>query len=254
VAFGSQDAPAGMRVAVVNDLLADHLWPGRDPTGALLWIDAVAYQIVGVTAGYATTPLRRPRPTFYLPIAQQASDLKRLHFLVRTKNDPASLVTPVRRGILGLGSGEIVAAVFTLDQVVAGAGREVLSATYPMVPLIATGMLLTAAGIYGVLAFAMTRRSHELAVRVAVGATQADLVRLVTVQSLRLVSLGTVLSVGATYALTRVAQGNGGVFDSPGWQAFALPLLIVALIGVLATWIPCRRALNINPVVLLRTL
>jgi len=68
------------------------------------------------------------------------------------------------RHILGLGSGEVVAAVFTLDQVVAGAGREVLSATYPMVPLIAIGMLLTAAGIYGVLTFAMPRRSHELAV------------------------------------------------------------------------------------------
>jgi len=122
-------------------------------------------------------------------------------------------------------------------------------------PLITTGMLLTAAGLYGVLAFAITRRSRELAVRVAIGATGRDIVRLVTAHSLRLVVLGTCFGTGATFALTRVARATGGggsVFD-PGWAAFAVPVLIILVIGVLATWIPSRRALRINPAILLRT-
>ncbi len=130
-----------------------------------------------------------------------------------------------------------------------------LTGTAPLVPLIATGMLLTAAGIYGVLAFAITRRSKELAVRVAIGASGRDVVRLVTAHSLRLIALGTFLGAGATFALTRVvhAAGGGGSMFDPRWPAFVVPVLIIVVIGALATWIPSRRALKINPAVLLRT-
>src|SRR5438093_8121254 len=99
------------------------------------------------------------------------------------------------------------------------------------------------------------RRSKELAVRVAIGATGRDLVRLVTAHSLRLVALGTFCGVGATFALTRVARaagGSGNVFD-PDWPAFAVPVAIILVIGALATWLPSRRALTINPAILLRT-
>jgi ABC-type antimicrobial peptide transport system permease subunit len=106
-----------------------------------------------------------------------------------------------------------------------------------------------------VLAFAITRRSRELAVRVAIGATARDLVRLVTEHSLRLVAAGTILGVGLTFALSRIVRASGGagsIYDPP-WPAFVVPILIVAVIGALATWIPSRRALKINPAVLLRT-
>jgi ABC-type antimicrobial peptide transport system permease subunit len=115
--------------------------------------------------------------------------------------------------------------------------------------------VLTAAGIYGVLAFAMTRRSRELAVRVAIGATRGDLVRLVAGHSLRLVAAGIVLGVGVMAALTTIIRASGGagtVFDA-GWRAFAIPLLIVVAIAALATWVPSRRATRINPALLLRT-
>jgi ABC-type antimicrobial peptide transport system permease subunit len=114
-------------------------------------------------------------------------------------------------------------------------------------------MLLTAAGIYGVLAFAVSRRATELAVRVAVGARGTDLLRLVAAHSLRMLGLGTAIGIALTYALTRVAQGRGGVFDSPGWQAFVVPMALIFAIGTIATLIPMRRALKINPSNLLRT-
>ena len=117
------------------------------------------------------------------------------------------------------------------------------------------GMLLTSSGIYGVLAFAIARRSRELAVRVAIGASRRDQLRLVTTHSLRLVGLGSVFGVGLTFALSRVvrAAGGGGSLYDPTWPAFVLPVLIVFVIAALATWIPTRRAMRINPALLLRT-
>jgi len=111
------------------------------------------------------------------------------------------------------------------------------------------------AGIYGVLAFAVARRSKELAVRVAIGATGRDLVRFVTGHSLRLVALGAAGGVGATFVLARMVRAGGGggsMFDA-NWPAFLIPALIIVVVGGLATWIPSRRALKINPSTLLRT-
>ena len=145
--------------------------------------------------------------------------------------------------------------MFTFDEITEVAGQEMLVGTAPLVPLIAIGMMLTMAGVYGVLAFAITRRSRELAVRVAIGATAGDLVRLVTAHSARLLATGTVAGIGLTFALSRIVRANGGVgsiYDPP-WPAFVVPVLIVAAIGILATWIPSRRALTINPSTLLRS-
>jgi putative ABC transport system permease protein len=133
-------------------------------------------------------------------------------------------------------------------------GQEILVGTAPLAPLIAIGMLLTTAGIYGVLAFAIVRRSRELAVRVAIGATRRDLVALVAGHSLRLVSMGTVLGVGGTLglaAIVRASGGAGGVFDA-GAMAFVIPLVLIVATAIVATWVPSRRVLKINPAVLLR--
>jgi ABC-type antimicrobial peptide transport system permease subunit len=87
----------------------------------------------------------------------------------------------------------------------------------------------------------------------AVGATGRDLLRLVAAHSLRMLGVGSGIGIALTYALTRIAQGRGGVFDSPGWQAFVVPMLLILAIGTIATVIPMRRALRINPSNLLRT-
>ena len=146
----------------------------------------------------------------------------------------------------------MVSGAFSLQSVVDIIGREILTAVYPMTPLIATGLLLSATGIYGVLAFAVARRARELAIRVAIGATGTQLVVLVVSLSLRLVGLGILFGIGATFALSRFAQGQGGVFDSPSFGVFVVPIIIVLAVGSLATWLPSRRALSVNPAGLLR--
>jgi putative ABC transport system permease protein len=115
-------------------------------------------------------------------------------------------------------------------------------------------MLLTMAGIYGVLSFAVTRRARELAIRIAIGASGRDLVRLVSGQAVRLVATGVVLGITLTFGLAKVLStygGGGSIFD-PQPRVFLIPGLVVVVISGLATWIPSRRARKIDPAVLLR--
>jgi putative ABC transport system permease protein len=244
-------------VAIVNEALARMLFPQGNAVGSHVRLEAGGdAAIVGIAADYATHQFqpRHAAPRLYVPLALDDSDARRVQVVIRGGGDPALLVPALRGEIRRSLPGTVVGSAFTYDEIVRIGAQEILVGTAPLVPLVAIGMLLTTAGIYGVLAFAIARRSRELAVRVAVGATARDLVRLVSAHSLRLVGLGTTLGVGVTFALSRVVRasgGGGGVYD-PDWPSFVVPIAIVAAIGAAATWIPSRRALRINPAVVLR--
>jgi hypothetical protein len=247
-----EDRPNAAPVVIVNEALAERMWPGRNPVGMQLWTERRSFDVVGVAADYKNVPLSLTPPAFYLPISGGVS-LTHMTFYIRASGNPADLLQAVRSGIRGVAVDHVVSGVFTLQSFVNVIGQEILTAAYPMTPLIATGLLLSAAGIYGVLAFAVTRRSRELAIRLAVGATSGQLVKLVAVLSVRLVGFGLLLGIGTTFGLSRFVQGQGGVFDSPSFGVFLVPMTIIIAIGSLATWLPSRRALSVNPASLLRT-
>jgi hypothetical protein len=256
--FSHADAAGSEPVAIVNEVLAGQLWPTPDGTpsaaiGKQVWIDGRSHVVVGVVTGYSMTAIRPPRPNVFTPFAQLQPPPPRAQFMIRAAGDAAPMTQTVRREITAKGGRATVSGVTTVEQIKTIIGQEILVGTFPLFPLIATGMLLTAAGIYGVLAFAVSRRATELAVRIAIGATGRDLLRLVAAHSLRMLGVGSAIGIALTFALTRVAQGRGGVFDSPGWQAFVVPMILILAIATIATLIPMRRALRINPSGLLRT-
>jgi ABC-type antimicrobial peptide transport system permease subunit len=148
-----------------------------------------------------------------------------------------------------------VTDVYTYSQMLGIVNTEWLVSIAPLGPLIAIGIALTAAGIYGVLAFAIARRTRELALRVALGATARDQVRLVAGRSARLVAIGAGGSVGVTFVLAQIARiaGAAGTVMEPPWTAFALPVVIMVTVAAIATWLPTRRARRIDPALLLRT-
>jgi ABC-type antimicrobial peptide transport system permease subunit len=142
-----------------------------------------------------------------------------------------------------------------VTEVLTTGGQETLAGTAPLVPLIVVGIALTSVGVYAVLAFAVARRSKELAARVAMGATRRDITRIVATLTCRLIGIGSLLGTGATFALSRFVRASGGAgskYDTPSWPAFVLPALILTGVGLLAMWIPSRRALRIEPATLLR--
>ncbi len=252
--FTTGDSPL-TRTAIVNELLAAKLFPGQTAVGRQVWLQGTAYQVVGVVAQYVNQALQRPDldPKLYVPLAAGGGG-RQLTFLIRATSDPGLVARALRHEVRASAPGNLVANLYTLDEITAVAGQEILVGTAPLAPLLATGVVLTAAGIYGVLAFAIARRSKELALRIAIGAGTRDIVQLVTVHSLRLVGLGTGLGIAATFALSRIVRASGGAggFLDPDWPVFALPVLLIGVIGVAATFVPSRRALRIDPSVLLR--
>jgi putative ABC transport system permease protein len=244
------------RMAIINEALAHQLFMRLDALGQRVFVGSDGYDVIGIVADYADDPLgpRHAAPKLFLPLRIDGTSAKRLLILVRAVSDPAPLLRPVRQAMRHASAGNTVASAFTYDQITEVMGEEMLVGTAPLVPLIAIGMVLTTAGIYGVLAFAISRRSRELAVRIAIGATVRDLIRLVMAQSAQLIVTGVALGVGLTFALSRIvrASGGGGSIYDPDWAAFVIPVLIIAAIGGLAALVPSRRAMRIHPAAVLR--
>jgi predicted permease len=254
--FSAHDSPA-TRTAIVNETLARRLFTGPAPIGARVWIDGDGYDVIGVVADYANNAMqvRIASPKIFLAMPEAAPTVKAVYVLVRAAGDPAPLLRTIRRKAQDAAAGTTAPRAYTFDQFVVVMGQEMLVGTAPLLPLVAIGTLLTASGIYGVLAFAIARRSRELAVRVAIGATSRDIVTLIAAQSARIVCAGGIAGLAATFALTRIvraAGGAGSIFDPPG-HVFIAPALIIVVIATMATWLPSRRAARINPSVLLRT-
>jgi ABC-type antimicrobial peptide transport system permease subunit len=197
-AFSDLD-DAGPGSAIANEALVNQLFEGRDPIGQRIWIRQKSYDIVGVVANYKTNLfVSEPEPQVFFPIGRDNS-LTQVNVLVRAAGDPATLVQPVRRAIRQAAPGTDATSAFPIDQILGIMGQEMLIGTAPLFPLVAIGMLLTTAGIYGVLAFSIARRARELAVRVAIGASGWDLVRLVAAHTLRLVVVGCSIGIALTF-------------------------------------------------------
>jgi len=245
------------RVAIVNEALARKLFgaPGSQAAiGRRIRFDNVTYDVVGIAANFSNRSFFSEHdPRVFLPLMSGPA-LTRTTFVVRARDDPAPLVPTVRRAIRDQAPGTTVTSTYTFESIKIVSSEEIILGTAPLAPLILIGMLLTTAGIYGVLAFAIARRARELAVRIAIGATSRDLTALVAGHSARLFMMGAIGGVGFTFALARIVRASGGggsPFDAD-WTAFAIPTLIVAAIVALATWVPSRRVRRIDAATLLK--
>lgn len=252
-AFASGES-GGQRTAIVTEALARRMFGDRGAIGATIWMGGAPYDVVGVAADYSNSPFRDPAdaPRVFVPLP--ARPPTQISFVIRA-DEPAGLAQSARRQLRDAAVGNEATGFETADQILRVMGQEMLVGTAPLFPLVGIGVMLTMTGIYGVLAFAVARRARELAVRVAIGASGHDLVRLVTRQTLRLIGTGAGIGIGVTFVLSRLvrAAGGGGSMFDPPLMAFVTPIAVIVVIGVLATWIPARRAASIDPVKMLRT-
>jgi putative ABC transport system permease protein len=252
--FTAADAQ-GPGVAIINETLARQLWGDRNVVGDRITAGGKAYELVGIVAGYGSSPMRGTVPRYYLPFALEPAPA-RVQVVVRAAQDPRPLVTRLRQEVRHFGPTYSVPAAFALDDVLVVGAREILVFVTALSPFLATGVFLTATGIFGVLAFAITRRAKELALRIALGASRSEVVRVVIVQALGLLTIGSALGVAVTLGLSRIAGaagGGGSSFGTPGWEAFATPVLIVLGVGAVASCIPIARVLRLDPAMLLKT-
>jgi putative ABC transport system permease protein len=255
--FDERDDAPGQPVAIVSRRFAELNWPGEDPLGRRLRYgvrpsgDDPWLEVVGVVEDIRQYELGSdPSHAIYRPYAQYAVD--DLCLLVKTESEPLAMSDVVRRKIWELDPNLPPYLIRTMEQVVRDANWEgpVYAWLFNVFSLIA--LLLAAAGVYAVIAYSVVQRTRELGIRLALGASPGLVVRSVVGQGIRLAVIGLAVGLAVALALMRFLAGLlYGVepFDLP---VYALTILVMGAVAILATWLPARRTIRIDPVVALR--
>jgi putative ABC transport system permease protein len=255
--FGPEDTATAPARVIVNEAFARRFFPSEDPLGKRVTFSSPQSKniqwltIVGVVADTHRGGIDRPPwAELYFPLAQSAD--RRLTVLVRTAGDPLTMARAAQEQVWAIDRAQPVASIRTLEELLARAQAN-RRFTMMMLGLFAVvALLLAAVGIYGVIAYSTAQRTHEIGVRVALGATRGDVLHMVLRDGLRIGALGTIIGIVAAAAASRLLSGLlFGVSPHDPLTFVVLPagLLIVAL---LASWLPARRALAVEPMAALR--
>ncbi len=250
--FEPRDA-VGERVIIVNETFVERFWPGQDPIGRGIQFFGQGNpdRVVGVVRDGKYRRIREPSmPYMYLPLGPNFEP--RMTLLVRGEDDPLSQLPAVRSQIALLDPNLAVFGTRALDQQISDALVGERSAAIMLAALGAIAMLLAAVGIYGVISQSVQGRTHEIGIRMAIGADHATVLGMIVQQGFGMIAAGIVLGAGGAFMLTRAAAWM--LFDVNATDPLTFGVVAVLLGGValLACFIPARRATRIDPIVALR--
>ena len=257
--FTVEDRAGAPSVAIINRTTADRLWPGQDPIGKQLTIrggpgqPAGLVTVVGVIDNLRSASLdAAPQPEIYRPASQQ-SEMEEMWVTLHAANGrPLQLVGALRDAVHQADAEQSIGEIVSLEQLIGRqtAARQFNTTLLTIFALIAVGLALV--GIYGVTAYAVSQRTRELGIRMALGARGADVVALLMKESLRRVAAGAGLGLVAAWGLTRVLSAMLFEVAPRDGVTFAVTALLLAAVALLATWLPARRATRVDPMVALR--
>ena len=245
-------------VVVISEELAREAWPGEDPLGKrikrvrpnqdFLWMT-----VVGVVKDVKEDLFnyRINRPVWYVPYAQLENNFP-VNLVVRTSSDPARVTAAVREAIHAVDPDQPVSNVMTMNENLAGVLVTERFSAILMNALGASGLLLAALGLYGVMAYSVSQRTAEIGVRVALGAQRIHVLQLILSQGAKLTLLGVVIGVAAAWALTRLLGGLLFEVNATDPATFLSISLLLVSIALIACFLPARRALSVDPVIALR--
>jgi putative ABC transport system permease protein len=247
--FTEEDRDGRPFVAIVSQSAADRFWPGQNPIGRTFRINDPGpdYNIVGVVGDIRAFSLAQaPRPMLYVPYRQDAFPF--MTFVVRGTVDQAA----IRRAIWRVDKDQPVGALRTVDDEIANSlARQRFSVTL-LTAFGGVAVLLAAVGLYGVLAFVVSQRRREIGVRIALGATAGDVVRVVLREGVRLVGAGMAVGVALSIAVTRVMSSLLFGTSPTDAVSFAAAAALLAAIALTASIVPALRASRVDPLTALR--
>jgi putative ABC transport system permease protein len=249
--FTEQEVSQSAKVVIISDLLVRQTFPNEDPLGKRLIMSYgnQAFEIIGIVGDIRHRALEsEPVPAMYLPTYQTGW----MNIVIRTKGDPIGLAAAVRKEVQGIDPDQPVADVKTMEQwldtaVAAPRYRTGLIALFALVALI-----LASTGIYGVMSYSVTQRTHEIGVRMALGAQRLDVLKLVVRQGMALVVVGVLLGLLAAIGLTRVMSSLLFGVTAKDPLTFAAVATVLTLVAFIACYLPARRATKVDPLVALR--
>jgi putative ABC transport system permease protein len=251
--FTNADIDGAPQVVIINQTVAEKYFPGQDPIGKTLQNsrDRIPLQIVGVVADAKITLLSAPKfEEMYRPHLQ--APWMAMTFVVRSNSAPQPLVAAVREKIQSIDPDLAVSGVQSLDHLVSDSVGQPRLLTALVGAFAAFALLLAAIGIYGVMAYSVSQRMREMGIRMALGATPRDIVRLVVGQGMRLALAGILIGFVASLWLTKFLASQLFGTQPKDPATFALVALGLALVALAACLIPARRAMRVDPMVALR--
>ena len=256
--FADADSETAPRVALINARLARDLSSGGDPVGKRFMLGRPEparkpewITIVGVAEDTRLYGLANAsRLEIYRPLAQATPD--QMDLMVRSRIDPTALTSSIRTVVASIDRNQPISETNTMDELVqqsVGSRRVtlILLAAFSALALVLAGI-----GVYGVIAYSVAQRTKEIGIRVALGAGRQDVIRMILLQGARIASAGLMIGMTAAFGLTRYLEKLLFSVSPADVTTFATVGLVLALVGLLATYIPVRRALRVDPIAALR--
>jgi len=245
-----QNAP---KTIMINQALADRIFPDENAIGKrLIALDGKPHEIVGIVGNARQWGLERPSdPEIYFPFTQM-NFTSESTLVVRTSGDPAALIDGVRSAVREVNSDAPVFRVRPMTDVMANSTAQQRFNTVLMSVFAVVALVMAAIGLYGVIAYSVTQRTHELGIRMALGAGSGDVIKLVVGQGMLLASTGVVIGLGAAFALTRLMSSLLFGVSPRDPVTFAAIALILTGVALGACFVPARRATRVDPMIALR--
>lgn len=266
--FVRNDTDKSDRVVIVNEAFARKYWHNQDPIGQRMLIahglgpefEEPERQVVGVVGNVTESgPARGMVPVMYIPqsqvtdgITQLGRNLLPLTWVIRTSGDPLSLAPTVAHELESLDAQLAPSHVATMGQVIAQSNARQNFNTLLLTVFASIALLLAAVGIYGLMAYSVEQRTQEIGIRMALGANQGKIMRLIMGQGLRLGVIGTFVGLAAAYGFTRVLANLLFGVKAGDPLAFLAVGAILITVTLLAALVPTRRAMRVDPIVALR--
>jgi len=252
-AFARQDSSESRKVVIVNEPFVKKFFPNENPIGKHLKMfegkpEFVVREIIGIVGGNKHFALQESlRPEMFTP-----GSFMRMNVVVRSAGDPAMLTSVVREALRAIDPDEATSTFRTMDDVVSSSAAGNRFNTLLLGAFAAIALLLTAAGIFGVLSYLVTQRTREIGLRMALGAQPKEVLRVIVGHGMRFVLLGLCIGVAAALVVTRWMSSV--LFDVKPTDplTFAAVAVLLTAVAFLASYIPARRAMRVDPMVALR--
>jgi putative ABC transport system permease protein len=261
--FTGQDTRRSPRVAVIDETFARQQFPDQEPLGQYLAGDGKDNpdaQIVGVVAHvkhFGLDAVERVQPQLYLPFNQAPNDVlpslaSRMDLVIRTSVDPLTLTSAIRSQVQSLDPNQPVFNVSTMEQTLdQSLVTQRLSMTL-LAFLASLALILAAVGIYGVMSYAVTQRTHEIGIRMAIGAQRRDVFKMVIGKGMLLALVGVAIGLVGAFALTRLMSTMLFGVEPTDPVTFASIGILLTVVALIACYVPGRRATKVDPLVALR--
>jgi putative ABC transport system permease protein len=251
--LSEQDTETSPPVLLISETMERQYWPDESPLGKRIYFpgEKARREIVGVVADVKHYALDgETRPEMYFPFGQQP--VQSMSIVIRTASAPEKLAEAFRRQVAELDKEQPIARIGTMDDLLSRSLVQPRIYSTMLAAFTAMALLLAAVGLYGVMSFAVGQRTHEIGVRMALGAQGRSVLRMVLSQGLTLVSAGVLLGIAGAFALTRAIEKLlFGISPTDPWSFLTASVLLVG-VAMAACYLPARRATRVDPVIALR--